>query len=85
MKDGTHPSGYIPREAKIQTNSDWIHSMSDEELAEFIINTCDNPISQKNDDMCDYCEKYEDEKTAECDSDGCKKAIAKWLQSEVEE
>ena len=67
------------------SNADRIRSMSDEELAEFIINNCDNPISQKNDDMCDYCEKYEDEKTAECDSDGCKKAIAKWLQSEVEE
>ena len=70
---------------KRMTQADRIRAMSGEELAEFIINNCDNPISQKNDDMCDYCEKYEDEKTAECDREGCKKAIVKWLRSEVEE
>lgn len=71
-------------EEKKQTNADRIRSMSSEELAEFIINNCDNPISEKNEDMCDYCEKYEDEAT-ECDREGCKKAIVKWLQSEVKE
>ena len=71
-------------EEKKQTNAERIRAMSDEELAEFIINNCDNPISENNEDICDYCEKYEDE-AAECDKEGCKKAIVKWLQSEVEE
>lgn len=66
------------------SNADRIRSMTDEELAEFIINNCDNPISEKNEDVCEYCEKYED-KEAECDEEGCKKAIVKWLQSESEE
>lgn len=71
-------------ERKKQTNADRIHSMSHEELAEFILNNCDNPMQEVNEDMCDYCEKYEDEK-AECNYDRCKKAIVKWLQLEVEE
>lgn len=66
------------------TNVDRIHSMNIEELAEFIINNCDNPVSENNEDMCDYCEKYED-KAAKCDKESCKKAIVNWLQSEVEE
>lgn len=69
---------------KRMTQANRIRSMTDEELAEFIIKNCDNPISEKNEDMCDYCKKYEDE-AAECDKEGCKKAIVKWLQSEVEE
>lgn len=68
---------------KKPTNADRIRSMSDEELANYIMNNCDNPISEKNNDMCDFCEKYEDE-LAKCDREGCKKAIVKWLQSEVE-
>ena len=72
------------RSSRKQTNADRIHSMNIEELAEFIINNCDNPISEKNEDMCDYCEKNDDE-AAKCDKEGCKKAIAEWLQSGVEE
>lgn len=58
--------------------------MSDEELAEFILHNCDNPMPEVNQDMCDLCEKYEDEK-AECEDNSCKKAIINWLQSEVED
>ena len=36
VKDGIHPSGYVAREPKKQTNADWIRTMSDEELAEFL-------------------------------------------------
>lgn len=72
------------RSSRKQTNADRIHSMNIEELAEFIINNCDNPIYEKNEDMCDYCEKNDDE-AAKCDKEGCKKAIAEWLQSGVEE
>lgn len=37
MKDGIHPIGYVPRKPKKQTNADRIRSMSDEELAEFLM------------------------------------------------
>lgn len=71
-------------EEKKKTNGEHIRSMSDGELAEFILNNCDNPISENNEDICDYCEEYED-KEAECYKEGCKKAIVKWLRSESEE
>ena len=66
-----------------KTNADRIRAMSDEELAEFLLNGTDNPMYEKNEDVCDYCEKCDDE-NALCSEDGCKNAIVKWLQSEVE-
>ena len=36
MKNGIHPDGYIAKKKK--TNADRIRSMTDEELADFIIN-----------------------------------------------
>lgn len=35
MKDGIHPDGYVVR--KPQTNADRIRSMTDEELADFLV------------------------------------------------
>lgn len=66
------------------TNADRIRAMSDDELAEFIVKSCDNPMLEKNEDMCDFCDKYEDEK-AECNEEECKMAVVKWLKSEAEE
>ena len=65
------------------TNADCIRAMSDEEIADFILKNCDNPISEVNEDMCDFCSIFEEDKG--CDSDYCKNALLKWLQSEVEE
>lgn len=76
--------GYADEHDIKQTNVDRIHSMAVPELAEFILENCDNPLSEANDDMCYYCKNFEDE-TQECNEDSCKKAIIKWLQSEVEE
>lgn len=71
MKDGTHPSGYAPREVKIQTNSDWIRSMSDEELAMYMMCPNENGLAEIDCDKSDSCNCYE--------------CLLKWLQSEVEE
>lgn len=71
MKDETHPSGYAPREAKIQTNSDWIRSMSDEELAMNMMCPNENGLAEIDCDKSDSCNCYE--------------CLLKWLQSEVEE
>lgn len=68
---------------KAKTNADRIRSMSDAEIADFILKNCDNPISEVNEDMCNFCNIYEEDKG--CDSDYCKNALLKWLQSEVEE
>ena len=39
-----------------QTNADRIRSFSDEELAEFWLKSCDNPIMEFNEDICDLCD-----------------------------
>lgn len=53
------------------TNGDRIRSMSDEELAEFILHYCDNSVSDLNEEICHFCENG---------YDGCKPVILKWLQ-----
>ena len=68
---------------KPKTNADRIRSMSDSEIAEFILKNCDNPMSDVNEDMCDFCNIYGENEG--CDNDSCKKAILNFLQSEVEE
>lgn len=69
MKDGIHPSGYVVREHKKQTNADRIRSMSDEELAEFLCKV-----------KADY-QWLEHEFPSEEDYGDW----VEWLQSEVEE
>ncbi len=66
------------------TKADRIRSMSDEELAEFIIKNSDNPISEKNEDMCDFCDLADDENGC-CFEESCKKAIVRWLRTKVTE
>ena len=77
--------GYKDEHEQKMTNADRIRSMSDEEFAEFWLKSCDNPIMEFNEDICDLCDIYENESGEKCDDDYCKKAILKWLQSEVEE
>lgn len=73
MKDGIHPSGYVPRKLKKQTNADRIRSMSDEELADFLVKT----------DCCLAKPEHVDcSNQEECGA--CEKIIRAWLQSEVE-
>ena len=74
MKDGIHPSGYVPRKPKKQTNADRIRSMSDEELAEFLI---------KSDCCIANAGKVDCSQAEECGI--CEKVIRNWLKSEVEE
>ena len=69
-------------EPKKQTNADRIRSMSDEEFAEFWLKSCDNPIMEFNEDICDLCNTYKSR--GQCDDEYCKEAIVKRLQSEVE-
>lgn len=71
MKDGTHSSGCVPREVKIQTNSDWIRSMIDEELAMYMMCPNENGLAEIDCDKSDSCNCYE--------------CLLKWLQSEAEE
>lgn len=35
MKNGIHPEGHVVK--KPQTNADWIRSMTDEDLADFLV------------------------------------------------
>lgn len=70
---------------KKPTNGDRIRSMSDEEFAEFWLKSCDNPIMEFNEDICDLCDIYENESGEKCDDGYCKNAIVKWLRSEAEE
>lgn len=59
------------------TQADRIHSMSDEELADYIfgVSVHEKPCVLCSDD-CDFCELTDEE---------CKNRTLKWLQSEVEE
>lgn len=50
-------------------------------LADYLLKCCDNPISELNEDMCDFCDKYDTEQA--CDEDSCINAIIKGLDSEV--
>lgn len=52
-----------------------------ETLAEYLLKCCDNPICERNEDMCDLCEKPWSDP---CDYDCCLKAVLKGLSSEVE-
>lgn len=49
-------------------------------LADYLLKCCDNPLSELNEDMCDFCDKP-DERA--CDEDSCLNAIIKGLDSEV--
>lgn len=67
--------------AKKQTNFDRIRAMSVEKMAELLSVACDGDLIV---DICDssYCDECSEE-CVKC-SGNCKKAILKWLESEVE-
>lgn len=52
-----------------------------ESLAEYLLKCCDNPIYEVNEDMCDFCDKYDSGQ--DCNECSCIKAIIKGLDSEV--
>lgn len=54
-----------------------------ETLAEYLLECCDNPVCERNEDMCDFCEKP-CERDVPCTDDYCLKAVLKGLSSEVE-
>lgn len=64
------------------TNADRIRSFMDEELAEYLLKSCENPMMEVNEGICDFCNIYEEDKS--CNDDCCKNAILKWLQSDIE-
>ena len=57
--------------------------MTDEELAEFILKNCDNPLHTFNDEMCDRC-PVDDNPAAHCHEELCKEAIVRWLKENVQ-
>lgn len=63
------------------TNFEKIKAMTVEELAEYIFANCDNPLCECNEDMCELCECFDNDK--ECDEEYCIKSLVKMLNSEV--
>lgn len=58
-----------------QTNADRIRNMTDEELAEFLLNFWSKTV-------CDYCTKFIEDRP--CNHE-CEKGFFEWLQAEVKE
>ena len=54
-----------------------------ESLAEYLLQSCDNPLSETNEYMCDFGDISNTDN--QCDDESCKQAILKGLDSEVEE
>lgn len=52
-----------------------------EALAEYLLQSCDNPLSETNEGMCDYCNIMRD--GGQCNEENCMQAILKGLDSEV--
>lgn len=55
---------------------------SKESLAEYLLKYCDNPLCECNEDMCNFCELYNDSNN-KCTEERCLAAIIKGLDSEV--
>lgn len=53
-----------------------------ESLAEYLLKACDNPLWERNEDMCDFCE-LSDVKNCDCTEERCLDAIIKALDSQV--
>lgn len=56
---------------------------SKETLAEYLLKSCDNPICERNQDMCDFCELSDVKNCDECIEEKCLNAIIKALDSQV--
>ena len=70
--DITGCSLFIAKDTKVLTNGDRIRAMSDEELAEFIVDF----------ELCDVCSK---ECNALIDNEDCDQQLLKWLKQPAEE
>ena len=57
---------------------------SKETLAEYLLKACDNPIFERNEDMCDFCELSNISNCdCDCTEERCLSAIIKALDSQV--
>ena len=54
-----------------------------ETLAEYLLKSCDNPIFECNQDMCDFCELSDIKNCDDCTEERCLNAIIKALDSKV--
>ena len=54
---------------------------SKETLAEYLLKACDNPVCERNEDMCDFCELSDI--SNDCTEERCLNAIVKALDSQV--
>ena len=52
-----------------------------ETLAEYLLQSCDNPLSETNEGMCDFCDIMS--KGGQCNEENCMQAMLKGLDSEV--
>lgn len=55
---------------------------SKESLAEYLLKSCDNPLFECNEDMCDFCES-DNLPNHDCTEERCLSAIIKGLDSEI--
>ena len=55
---------------------------SKESLAEYLLKSCDNPLFELDQDMCDFCELSDCD---DCTEERCLNAIIKALDSQVTE
>lgn len=53
-----------------------------ETLAEYLLQSCDNPLSETNEVMCDFCDIMSE--GGQCDENSCLQAILKGLDGEVD-
>ena len=56
---------------------------SKESLAEYLLKACDNPISERNEDMCDFCELSDIKNCDDCTEERYLNAIIKALDNPV--
>ena len=52
-----------------------------ETLAEYLLQSCDNQLSETNEDMCDFCDIMSE--GSQCNEESCLLAILKGLDCEV--
>ena len=54
-----------------------------ETLAEYLLKTCDNPVCECNEDMCDFCELSDIKNCDDCTEEKCLSAIIKALDTDL--
>ena len=56
-------------------------TLNKETLAEYLLQSCDYPLSETNEGMCDFCDIMS--KGGQCNEENCMQAMLKGLDSEV--